>query len=873
MFAWRREAVSYYYLMLTGVLCACVFPFISQRVNLVTHVSNASRSLVSTGLTHSQSVNSLRLSVSTPNRDNSGRISDRAGLPFSCDSPLPSFLAFDRYGHHGGVLRFEAYFKEAVPESSQEIARVRHVSIIFYCNDNTLEILEPKRENSGLAQGPFLKRHKVPKGKTSVGGASGGSPRKRGYVALADLFVGAQVDVYGRTMHIVDANGPTREALARMGRPQADAIAFPADNYEDRVQAQREAGRGGMPGVNYGTKVTEIKKYCESVAGRFYSDKPLGSFLENDRKVLRFYCMWDDTGREFGSRHRYIVHFFLTDDTAEVREQYGANSGTDPWPMLVKRGKLPKNFVNAMADGPLSQPLARAGSPNQLEDAAAAAGSAPPTLASPTKTARGVGEYYTASDIRIGGTIGVWGRPLLVTGCDEATKRYYMATFGRSEADMATITVEEPAKIVRKRPIPPPTGYGSESDSLQSFYRLVPKQPKKDLEKMQRLAQKVLRYGARLDTVRPEDAGRKFTISYVLAVDEVSVFETPERNSGIVGGQFLRPTRPVKPAGEVSEEEKLAAVRENNPCKIFFYRPKDFYIGAKVTLGGATFVVRSMDGFTKRWTANDPISFPWADPHVIAERIKEKALAAAKTETRFRQVFLEYADHRRFITKANLARMVNSYLPVDLNEQELETLMDFFDADGNGVIDYQEFRQAIFEDERSLKEIEISGAVKTSNFRRELAERQATIRRRNARVTVDEQELVNSYLSALSNQFPPGTRHLLEKVFLRHDRHHDGHITDDGFKFALLEASKLKVGEDADRKGSINIYSKNSAESMAHYFFPEGIHKMRYSDFLHLVWQRECTSDGSGAKKDLEISEEEKAFAAEMRRLEAQAAQ
>ena len=449
--------MSYYYLMLTGVLCACVFPFISQRVNLVTHVSNASRSLVSTGLTHSQSVNSLRLSVSTPNRDNSGRISDRAGLPFSCDSPLPSFLAFDRYGHHGGVLRFEAYFKEAVPESSQEIARVRHVSIIFYCNDNTLEILEPKRENSGLAQGPFLKRHKVPKGKTSVGGASGGSPRKRGYVALADLFVGAQVDVYGRTMHIVDANGPTREALARMGRPQADAIAFPADNYEDRVQAQREAGRGGMPGVNYGTKVTEIKKYCESVAGRFYSDKPLGSFLENDRKVLRFYCMWDDTGREFGSRHRYIVHFFLTDDTAEVREQYGANSGTDPWPMLVKRGKLPKNFVNAMADGPLSQPLARAGSPNQLEDAAAAAGSAPPTLASPTKTARGVGEYYTASDIRIGGTIGVWGRPLLVTGCDEATKRYYMATFGRSEADMATITVEEPAKIVRKRPIPPPT--------------------------------------------------------------------------------------------------------------------------------------------------------------------------------------------------------------------------------------------------------------------------------------------------------------------------------------------------------------------------------------------------------------------------------
>ena len=116
----------------------------------------------------------------------------------------------------------------------------------------------------------------------------------------------------------------------------------------------------------------------------------------------------------------------------------------------------------------------------------------------------------------------------------------------------------------------------------------------------------------------------------------------------------------------------------------------------------------------------------------------------------------------------------HSFLSAHLPLLALCISISISQADGNGVIDYQEFRQAIFEDERSLKEIEVSGAVRTSNFRRDLAERQAMIRRRNARVSLDEQELVTSYLAALANQFPPGTRHLLEKIFLRHDRQHDG---------------------------------------------------------------------------------------------------
>lgn len=89
-----------------------------------------------------------------------------------------------------------------------------------------------------------------------------------------------------------------------------------------------------------------------------------------------------------------------------------------------------------MNDGPLSMPLQVDGGPDGK-------GSGP--------RARGVGEYYTAEDFHVGGTIGIWGRACLVTGCDEATKRFYVEEYGRAHADMDAITVEEEAKVARKR--------------------------------------------------------------------------------------------------------------------------------------------------------------------------------------------------------------------------------------------------------------------------------------------------------------------------------------------------------------------------------------------------------------------------------------
>lgn len=72
------------------------------------------------------------------------------------------------------------------------------VSIMFHMEDGTMSMHEPKVENSGLAQGPFLKRQKV--------------MRQDGmaYLGPDDLKVGQEITIYGRTIHINGCDRFTR---------------------------------------------------------------------------------------------------------------------------------------------------------------------------------------------------------------------------------------------------------------------------------------------------------------------------------------------------------------------------------------------------------------------------------------------------------------------------------------------------------------------------------------------------------------------------------------------------------------------------------------------------------------------------------------
>ena len=60
-------------------------------------------------------------------------------------------------------------------------------------------------------------------------------------------------------------------------------------------------------------------------------------------QVLRFYCVWDDRDQMFGELLPFVLHYFLVDDTIEVLEAHQPNDGRDPFPVLMRRHRIPKN--------------------------------------------------------------------------------------------------------------------------------------------------------------------------------------------------------------------------------------------------------------------------------------------------------------------------------------------------------------------------------------------------------------------------------------------------------------------------------------------------------------------------------------------------
>ena len=89
-------------------------------------------------------------------------------------------------------------------ESSTESFRIRRVVFKYYVEDDTCQVIEMRVENSGMDQGPFIKRHALPK--------AGG-----GFLHWTDFRIGEDVLVYGRAFRVTAVDDFTR--VRRVGVP------------------------------------------------------------------------------------------------------------------------------------------------------------------------------------------------------------------------------------------------------------------------------------------------------------------------------------------------------------------------------------------------------------------------------------------------------------------------------------------------------------------------------------------------------------------------------------------------------------------------------------------------------------------------------
>jgi len=458
---------------------------------------------------------------------------------------VPAHCAFDKK-----VLKFNAWFKQTVHESALETRRVRLCNVYYYLEDDSISVVEPPVENSGMPQGKLIKRQRLPK--DDVGD----------HWTFQDLNIGINVTFYGKVFHLYDCDKWTREYLESEGIAVSPAEpAHPTDPYTDtRIKAAAPR--------NYNTP-SEFDK--------------MRQFLEMDRKVLRFYAVWDDRDAMFGEMRYFIIHYYLVNDTLEVREVHTANDGRDPFPVLITRHKVPKNRYQVESSFPSIV--------MELTD-------------------QEINDYFTPRDFELGKTVQIYNRRFLICDCDNFTKAFFYHNFGIKEFNSV-------AKHADKNPLPkmeiaPYNGFGSLEDSLQSCLSLVPQPPKKDFIKMLENSGKVLRYEAVMDSNKPEDNGRKFIISYRLSDDMITVYEPPVRNSGRIGGKFLERTRVGKPG-------------ESQPDKPQFYGPADFRIGTVVEIFKHRFIITNADHYVLKYMEAHKHQFPAETIGSLSEKLKHIA--------------------------------------------------------------------------------------------------------------------------------------------------------------------------------------------------------------------------------------------------------
>jgi len=444
---------------------------------------------------------------------------------FKYESDVPS-------AQDSPVLLFYAYFKQSLTEAMQETFRVRYVKIFVYVEDDTLMIEEKRFRNSGMEQGVILRRMRIENPRAKKSGT---------YYSSNDFNVGIDIDLCGIVYHIYDCNIFTRSFLTenQIDVPQAETP--PDDLYTVKRQLTERPIR----------------------VSRTNNDKKnLKNFIDYDGKVLRFYAVWDDRGKIFGEKRKFIIIYFLVDGKIEIRQVVVPNSGRDNYSQFLSKTYLKK--------------------PNSSET-------------------------YSSEDLYIGQVINAHGRPFLIYDADEFTKKWVDENYGPH--NWKPIEQDEDGHYsVTQAQIPPYNGWGDELDSLGYVFSLHPNPPKKNLIKMMKNDGRVLRFLSIFKNPSPTDEGRQFVIAYYLADDTLAVFEQPRRNSGFKEGKFIQKSK----------------IRNSQTGKSI--EPTDLYVGAEVHINGYIFVIIDADELAYCLMEADADSFPYSDLFRIIDSINKKGL-------------------------------------------------------------------------------------------------------------------------------------------------------------------------------------------------------------------------------------------------------
>merc|ERR1719169_11571 len=242
-----------------------------------------------------------------------------------------------------------------------------------------MHITEPRIDNAGLPQGTLIRRHRFPR-----------AFEEGTFITPVDLVVGQDLNIYGKKIRLIDCDAFTRSYYLQQDPPvnQADAQPIPGDNFSANIAA----GQTLDPAL----KRNYEKLYREMMLGGGHINADMQQFMENDRKVCRFFATMDDLLTAQYECRPFTIMYFLADDTVEIREQYPLNCGRDNFPILFRRGKLEKGGV--VMRGPYDPSMP--------------------------------GEYWKAEDLYVGLKCNMVATEFLIYDADPWTREWYSKVCG-----------------------------------------------------------------------------------------------------------------------------------------------------------------------------------------------------------------------------------------------------------------------------------------------------------------------------------------------------------------------------------------------------------------------------------------------------------
>ncbi|TGZ60658.1 hypothetical protein CRM22_008410 [Opisthorchis felineus] len=491
--------------------------------------------------------------------------------PSGIGKQLPTWLAFEKQ-----CLSFDAYFQETVNERREEQYRVRRCKVYFYPEDDTIQVVEPRLADTGIPQGTIIRRHRIAKP----------PPEDHLFYTVDDFNVGNEFTAYGKKFRLVSCDQFTANFLRKLGVRLGEPEPIPDDPY----MVHRKAYTESMQPLRPYERIDKLRQ-----------------FLDHDRHVLRFFCFWDDTESLYGDPREMVLHYFLADDTIEIREVIPTNSGRDSAPCFLRRQKLPRGVPQVPLPGTITDRtlLNVFGHPQRGGR----------YILDSLKIGAYKEDFYTDRDLTIGASLNVYGRKFLLCDCDEFTKEYYRVKYGLTDFTPVKPNIPD-TRIPVVRENPPYNGWGSEEDSLANCKSLIPVAPKADFVKFmtkdkQGLESFILRFYAQLITDIPVDKDRVFVINCFLSDDTFSVYEPPRRNSGFKGGLFLERGRVKKP-----NTERFSVDPPD------YYSPSDLYVGAEVIFNSFKFFILDADEYAYKYMEEHSAEFPYSNIKKIYDKLR-----------------------------------------------------------------------------------------------------------------------------------------------------------------------------------------------------------------------------------------------------------